>query len=159
MAGSGYAVSRMRRPGAAAAVWAVLLAAVITLLGLVLPGGEQGRTSGALWLAAGTEPASTQSHRQTAEPASAQSHRQSAEPASAQAYVETAEPALFPDAVRSQGDVTGERHAPLGAVPCPTPLAATVLFRLTQPMATAEDPTSLPALGHGVRAPPSPSGI
>ncbi|WP_158691109.1 hypothetical protein [Streptomyces sp. 351MFTsu5.1] len=131
---SAYAVSRMRNP-VADAVWAVLLAAVLTLLGPVLLGGEQCPTAGGPNLTAG------------------------AGPASAQARVEAAEPAVSPAAVRSQGDVTGERHAPPGAAPCPTPLAAPVLLQPVRPVAPTEGTPARPAFRHEGRAPPSPSGI
>ncbi|WP_141203002.1 hypothetical protein [Streptomyces griseorubiginosus] len=135
MARSAHGVSRMRSPGAAAAVRAVLLTAVLTLLGPALLCDAQSRTAGSPVLAAG------------------------AATAFAQAHVEATEPAVSPAAVRSQGDVTGERHAPPGAAPCPTPLAAPVLLQPVRPLATRQDPPGRAAFRHEGRAPPSPSGI
>ncbi|MFF7953195.1 hypothetical protein [Streptomyces griseorubiginosus] len=135
MARSAYGVSRTQNPGAAVAVWTVLLAAVLTLLGPAIPGDAHSRTARSPVLAAG------------------------AEPASAEAHVEAAEPAVSPAAVRSQGEVTGERHAPPGAAPSSAPLAAPVLLQPIRPMATAEGPPARPAFRHEGRAPPSPSGI
>ncbi|MFD5594924.1 hypothetical protein [Streptomyces griseorubiginosus] len=135
MARSAYGVSRTRNPGAAAAVRAVLLTVVLTLLGPALLGDAHSRTASSPVLAAG------------------------AEPAYAQAHVEAAGPAASPAAVRSQGDVTGERHAPPAAAPCPTPLAAPVLLQPMRRLATTEGPPALAAFRHEGRAPPSPSGI
>ncbi|CAM5689881.1 hypothetical protein [Streptomyces griseorubiginosus] len=135
MARSAYAVSRMRNPGAAAAVRAVVLAVFLTLLGSALPGAAQSRTASNPVVVAGSEPAS------------------------AQAHLEAAEPAVSPAAVRSQAEVTGERHAPPGTAPCPTPLAAPDLLQPMPPVATTECPPARAAFRHAGRAPPSPSGI
>ena len=137
MARSAYAVSRVRGPGVTAAVWAVLLAALITLLGPAALGGGECRAGGGSGFAAVVEPA-------YGEP-----------------YADTADPAVSTAAVRGQGEVTGERHAPPAAVQGATPTAGSPSMRPALPaVTTAGPPVSADSTPrHGVRAPPSLSGI
>ncbi|MEU0413151.1 hypothetical protein ABZ307_35790 [Streptomyces griseorubiginosus] len=139
MARSAYGVSRMRSPSAAAAVWAVLLAAVITLLGPAALGGGECSTGSGPGLAAGA----------------------GAGPAYGEPYADTADPALTTPAVRGQGEVAGERHTAPAAVQGATPGAGTPPTRPAPPAVTAKGPpvSADSAPRHGVRAPPSLSGI
>ncbi|WP_158013018.1 hypothetical protein [Streptomyces sp. Root369] len=134
-----HTVSRTRGPGPSPGpglALAALLAVLITLLSpYALGGTHHGAPVGAL--------------------------RAAEESAHGDPYADSADPAVPTAAVRSQRDVTGERHAPPVAVPGASPDPATDrLLRAQPPVSAAGRPTSeQPPLRHGVRAPPSLSGI
>jgi hypothetical protein len=133
-----HTVSRTRGPGPSPGpglALAALLAVLLTLLSPPALGGtHHGAPVGAL--------------------------RAAEEPAHGEPYVDSADPAVPTAAVRSQRDVTGERHAPPAAVPGASPDPATDrLLRAQPPVSAGGLPTSeQPPLRHGVRAPPSLSG-
>ncbi|MFF7173224.1 MULTISPECIES: hypothetical protein [Streptomyces] len=133
MARSGYAHERLRG-SAAAAMWAVLLTVVVTLLGSSTLSGGHSLTGG--------DPVS----------AAAGQHR---EP-----HADDADPAVASAAIRNQGDATAERHAPLASVQSAPP-GAQGGFRPARPPCTADGPPvpQHQAHHHGVRAPPATSGI
>ncbi|MFJ6392547.1 hypothetical protein ACIQJT_33670 [Streptomyces sp. NPDC091972] len=135
---SARAVSRMRCLGSA--VPGVLLAVVITLIGLSVPGVEQFHEQ----LRAGGGPVLAAEARAT--------HGES--------YAESADPAVSAAAVRGQGEVVGERHAPpVSAQGASSGFEADPLWPAQPPAEEGDPPVSEdPAHRHGVRAPPSPSG-
>ncbi|GGV27444.1 hypothetical protein GCM10010277_09000 [Streptomyces longisporoflavus] len=140
----GPAESRTRGP---AALSAVLLAVLVTLLGPSVLGSEHP------W-----PPGGTVAGADTA--ASAGSMPHAVDPAPSEPYAENAEPGDPAATVRSHRDATGERHAP----PLSAPGASRNTAADPRPLPVAPGPAALPpasaypALGHGVRAPPSPSG-
>ncbi|MFF0080374.1 hypothetical protein ACFYR1_11855 [Streptomyces canus] len=136
-----HTVSRTRGPGPSPGprpglALAALLAVLITLLSPPALGGtHHGAPVGALLAAE--------------------------ESAHADPYADRADPAVPTAAVRSQRDAAGERHAPPVAVPGASPDPATDRLLRAQPRDSAAGPptSEQPPLRHGVRAPPSLSGI
>lgn len=133
MARSGYARERPRGSGAAA-VWAVLLTVVLALLASSALSGGHSLTGG--------------------DPVSAAVGQHG------QPHADGTDPAVASTAVRTQGDATAERHAPLASVQSAPP-GAQGGFHPAQPPCPAGGPSvsEHPAHHHGVRAPPAPSGI
>ncbi|WP_328752690.1 hypothetical protein OHT57_44620 [Streptomyces sp. NBC_00285] len=129
-----HSVPRTRGPGAAA-VWVVLLAVLITLLGPCVPGGEPSGVRGGAVVVADSV------------------HGES--------YADNADPAVSAAAVRSHRDAAGERHAPPVSAPGASPATGTApLPPARSPVAAAGPPVpEPPAHRHGVRAPPLSSGI
>lgn len=128
-----HTVSRTRGPRLA---WAALLALLLTLLSPPALGGtHDGAPVGALLAAE--------------------------ESAHGEPYATSADPAVSTAAVRSHRDATGERHVPPVSVPGASPDTATGPLRPAQPpVSAAVQPASeQSSLRHGVRAPPSLSGI
>ncbi|NEA63985.1 hypothetical protein [Streptomyces sp. SID12488] len=125
------------RGAGAGLMWAVLVAVLITLLGPSTLGSEHLRVPGGAVSAA------------------------EATPAQGEPYAENADQADSTAAVRSHRDATGERHAPSVSAPGVSMDAATgPLQPARAPLsATAPPASEQPAIRHGVRAPPSLSGI
>ncbi|MFH8487684.1 hypothetical protein [Streptomyces longisporoflavus] len=140
----GLAASRTRGP---AALSAVLLAVLITLLGPSVSGSEHP------WL-----PGGTVTGADTA--ASAESMPHAGDPVPSEPYAENAAPGDSAAMVRSHRDATGERHAPPLSAPGASRITMAAPLRLrVAPGPKALPPASAyPALGHGMRAPPAPSG-
>ncbi|GAA2332941.1 hypothetical protein GCM10010431_64950 [Streptomyces kunmingensis] len=131
MARCAQPVRRPRSPGAAA-VWAVLLAVLVTLLGPDLGSEHPRALLAAQVVSAHGEP-----------------------------QADSAEPGVSTAAVRGPRDSSGERHAPPVAAPGASSATGTGPLQPAQPPVAAEGPPAArqPAHGHGVRAPPALSGI
>jgi hypothetical protein len=136
-----HTVPRTHGPGSAA-VWAVLLAVLVTLFSSSVLSSEHPRVSGGAVL--------------TAEAESPYGPAHSGEPSA-----DNADPAVSAAAVRSHRDVTGERHAPPLSTPAASAVAATGPLQPARcPVPAVSPPASeQPAHHHGVRGPPSLSGI
>lgn len=132
------AVSRVR--GRVPVVLALLLAVAVTLFGPVGLGGSEPSAVGGGALAADARSAHSESQAENAE---------------------NVDPALTTAAVRHLGEATGERHAPPVPFQGAGPRPEVGSLRPARPPVAAEDPpvSGHPAHRHGVRAPPSPSGI
>jgi hypothetical protein len=141
MARSARTVPRARGPGSAV-VRAVLLAVFFTLLSSPVLSSEHLRVSGGTVLAAQAE--------------SPYGPARSGEP-----HVDDTDPAVSTAAVRSHRAVTGERPAPPLSTPAASPGTATDPLQTARPTAPAVGPpaSEQPTHHHGVRAPPSLSGI
>ncbi|WP_328370397.1 hypothetical protein OG800_45710 [Streptomyces sp. NBC_00445] len=131
-----HPVSRTRAPGPGL-VWAVLLAVLVILLSPPALSSTHPSAPGGALLAAEQESAH-------------------GEP-----YADSPDPAASTAVVRSHRDATGERHVPPVSAPGASPDTATDPLRPAQPPVSAAGPpaSEQPALRHGMRAPPSLSGI
>jgi hypothetical protein len=134
VARSAHTASRTRGPGPGL-VWAVLLAVLVALL---------------------SPSALSSTHAPGGALLAAEQESAHGEP-----YADSPDPAVSTVAVRSHPDATGERHVPPVSAPGASPDTATDRLRSAQPPVSAAVPpaSEQPVLRHGVRAPPSLSGI
>ncbi|NEC91022.1 hypothetical protein [Streptomyces sp. SID12501] len=131
-----HTVPGTRDPGPGL-VWAVLVAVLVALLGPSVLGSEHPRVPGGAVAAA------------------------EAVPTQGEPYADNADPDDSTAAVRGHRDATGERHAPPVSAPGASHGTATGPLQPARAPLSAVDPpaSEQPAIRHGVRAPPSLSGI
>lgn len=136
MARSAHTASRTRGPGPGL-VWAVLLAVLVALL----------------------SPSALRSTHPSAPGGALLATEQ--ESAHGEPYADSPDLAVSTLVVRGHRDATGERHVPPVSAPGTSPDTTTDRLRSAQPPVSAAVPpaSEQPVLRHGVRAPPSLSGI